>query len=399
MEFHAFDAGAEAAKGRKSRHLRLLERKRIMKKIIAFTLTICMLVVLSGCGQTNQNSSQQTNQTNETGKTEGEKTENGKTATEEKKSFDIIWVSCSTESEFWQYQEIGMKNAVKDMEAEHGISINFTTVGPATEAETESYIRAFENAIAAKPAAIISATQVPDSTRSIAKEAMNMGIVVNFTNCGLETIDSTEFSDCYNQYYTTVSADVGDLAGKIMLEKLKEAGIPQKGIIAMEFSNVNPSLQPRMDNFKAYIEANSEIKVLDTLYNNNSLEQAQADIENQIATYGDQLIGIYGANNISGDGIALAVENAGIKDKVITIGVDSDPTEIKALENGTLDCIIVQDAYGQGYAALKNAVETLLQGKNPEKEQKVTMPPEAVTTENMKEDKYAALLNPNLLVK
>ncbi len=375
-----------------------------MKKIIAFTLTICMLVVLSGCGQTNQNSSQQTNQTNETGKTEGEKTENGKnengkTATEEKKSFDIIWVSCSTESEFWQYQEIGMKNAVKDMEAEHGISINFTTVGPATEAETESYIRAFENAIAAKPAAIISATQVPDSTRSIAKEAMNMGIVVNFTNCGLETIDSTEFSDCYNQYYTTVSADVGDLAGKIMLEKLKEAGIPQKGIIAMEFSNVNPSLQPRMDNFKAYIEANSEIKVLDTLYNNNSLEQAQADIENQIATYGDQLIGIYGANNISGDGIALAVENAGIKDKVITIGVDSDPTEIKALENGTLDCIIVQDAYGQGYAALKNAVETLLQGKNPEKEQKVTMPPEAVTTENMKEDKYAALLNPNLLVK
>ena len=399
MEFHAFDAGAEAAKGRKSRHLRLLERKRIMKKIIAFTLTICMLVVLSGCGQTNQNSSQQTNQTNETGKTEGEKTENGKTATEEKKSFDIIWVSCSTESEFWQYQEIGMKNAVKDMEAEHGISINFTTVGPATEAETESYIRAFENAIAAKPAAIISATQVPDSTRSIAKEAMNMGIVVNFTNCGLETIDSTEFSDCYNQYYTTVSADVGDLAGKIMLEKLKEAGIPQKGIIAMEFSNVNPSLQPRMDNFKAYIEANSEIKVLDTLYNNNSLEQAQADIENQIATYGDQLIGIYGANNISGDGIALAVENAGIKDKVITIGVDSDPTEIKALENGTLDCIIVQDAYGQGYAAFKNAVETLLQGKNPEKEQKVTMPPEAVTTENMKEDKYAALLNPNLLVK
>ena len=377
---------------------KLLERKRIMRKIIAFTLVICMLVVLSGCGQTNTNQPSK-GQARENKTVEGEKSENGKTTTEEKKSFDIIWVSCSTESEFWQYQEIGMKNAVKDMEAEHGISINFTTVGPATEAETESYIRAFENAIAAKPAAIISATQVPDSTRSIAKEAMNMGIVVNFTNCGLETIDSTEFSDCYNQYYTTVSADVGDLAGKIMLEQLKAAGIPQKGIIAMEFSNVNPSLQPRMDNFKAYIEANSEIKVLDTLYNNNSLEQAQADIENQIATYGDQLIGIYGANNISGDGIALAVENAGIKDKVITIGVDSDPTEIKALENGTLDCIIVQDAYGQGYASLKNAVETLLQGKNPEKEQKVTMPPEAVTTQNMKEDKYAALLNPNLLVK
>lgn len=368
------------------------ERKRTMKKIIAFTLVAGMLVALSGCGKTNQGADQTQKQADV--KTEAEKAE-----TTDKKSFNITWVSCSTESEFWQYQEIGMKNAVKDMEAEHGISINFTTVGPATEAETESYIRAFENAIASKPDAIISATQVPDSTRSISKEAMNMGIVVNFTNCGLETIDSTEYADCYNQYYTTISADVGDLAGKIMLEQLDAAGIPKKGIIAMEFSNVNPSLQPRMDNFKAYIEANSEIKVLDTLYNNNSLEQAQADIENQIATYGDQLIGVYGANNISGDGIALAVENAGIKDKVITIGVDSDPTEIKALENGTLDCIIVQDAYGQGYASLKNAVETLLQGKNPESEQKVTMAPEAVTTKNMKEEKYAALLNPSLLAK
>ncbi|MCI8430897.1 MAG: substrate-binding domain-containing protein [Lachnospiraceae bacterium] len=314
-------------------------------------------------------------------------------------SYDITWVTCSTESEFWQYQQIGMENAVADMEAEHGISINFTTVGPATEAETEAYIRAFENAIASKPDAIISATQVPDSTRSISKDAMDQGIIVNFTNCGLETLDSTEFADCYNQYYTTVSADIGDMAGEIMLQLLDEAGIAKEGVIAMEFSNVNPSLQPRMDNFKAYIEANSDIEVLDTLYNNNDLAQAQADIENEIATYGDKLIGIYGANNTSGDGIALAVENAGIADKVITIGVDSDPTEIQALEDGFIDCIIVQDAYGQGYAALKNAVETLVQGKNPETEQKIAMPPVAVTTTNMHEDEYAAMLDPTLLKK
>lgn len=313
--------------------------------------------------------------------------------------YDIIWVTCSTESEFWQYQQIGMENAVADMEEELGISINFTTVGPATEAETEAYIRAFENAIASKPDAIISATQVPDSTRSVSKDAMDQGIVVNFTNCGLETLDSTEFSDCYNQYYTTVSADIGDMAGEIMLQLLDEAGIEKKGVIAMEFSNVNPSLQPRMDNFKAYIEVNSEIEVLDTLYNNNDLAQAQANIENEIATYGDKLIGIYGANNTSGDGIALAVENAGIADKVITIGVDSDPTEIQALEDGFIDCIIVQDAYGQGYAALKNAVETLVQGKNPETEQKIAMPPVAVTTTNMHEDEYAAMLDPTLLKK
>ena len=377
-----------------------------MKKIVSLILAIIMILTLGACTKSGTDEQKKPTETTENKTTTEQKdtTEKQQTNQPEKtdaagKAFDIIWVSCSTESEFWQYQEIGMRNAVKDMQQKHGITINFTTVGPATEAETESYIRAFENAIASKPSAIISATQVPDSTRTVSKEAMDRGIVVNFTNCGLETLDSNEFSDCYNQFYTTVSADVGELAGKIMIEKLKEAGSPMEGVIAMEFSNVNPSLQPRMDNFKAYVEANSKIKVLDTLYNNNDLEQAQADIENQIATHGDKLIGIYGANNISGDGIALAVENAGIKDKVVTIGVDSDPIEIAALEAGTLDCIIVQDAYGQGYAALENAVLTLIEGKNPEKEQKVVMPPVAVTTDNMKEEKYAALLNPKLLEK
>ena len=319
---------------------------------------------------------------------------------EEKTSLDITWVTCSTESEFWQYQQIGMENACLDMEEKYGIEINFNVVGPATEAETEAYIRAFENAIASQPDAIISATQVPDSTRQVSKDAMDQGIVVNFTNCGLETLDSTEYADCYNQFYTTVSADIGDMAGKIMLDLLAEQGIDTTdGIIAMEFSNVNPSLQPRMDNFQAYVEANSDIDVLDCLYNNNDLGQGQADIENEIATYGDKLIGIYGANNTSGDAIALAVENAGIADKVITIGVDSDPTEIAALEAGTIDVIIVQDAYGQGYAALENAVITIMEGANPETEQKVAMPPVAVTTTNMHEDEYAAMLDPTLLKK
>ena len=45
---------------------------------------------------------------------------------------------------------------------------------------------------------------------------------------------------------------VGDMAGKVMLELMEKAGIEAKGTVAMEFSNVNPALQPRMDNFKAY---------------------------------------------------------------------------------------------------------------------------------------------------
>jgi len=364
------------------------------KKLISLLLALAMVLSLVACGAAEAPAA-----TEAPAAAAPEAPAAEAPAAPEAKEFDVIWVTCSTQSEFWQYQQIGMENAAKDMEAEHGIKINFTVVGPATEAETEAYIRAFENAVASEPDAIISATQVPDSTWSVSKDATDRGIVVNFTNCGLEPLDSNQYADCYNQFYTTVSSDVGDMAGKICLELMEAAGIEKSGVIAMEFSNVNPALQPRMDNFQAYVEANSEIDVLDCLFNNNDLSRAQADIENQIAANGDKLVGIYGANNISSDGIAIAVENAGIKDKVIAIGVDSDPVAIKALEDGYLDCLIVQDAYGQGYASMVNAIETLLQGKNPETEQKIAMPPVAVTTENMHEAEYAALLDPTLLKK
>ncbi len=362
-----------------------------MKKLLILLLALAMTLSLVACGGTS--GAKTSASASPAATAAGAATTSGKT-------YNVVWVTCSTESQFWQYQEIGMENACADMEKQYGVKINFTSAGPATEAETEAYISAFENAIASKPDAIISATQVPDSTVTVSKEAKDKGIIVNFTNCGLEPVGSTKYKDDYNQFYTTSSEDIGKLAGQTMIDQLKAANIPLKGTIAMEFSNVNAALQPRMDAFKAYLNTNApDIKVLDTMYNNNDMAAAQKDIENEIATYGDKLIGIYGANNTSGDGIALAVKNANIADKVITIGVDSDSTEIDALKAGSLDCIIVQDAYGQGYSSLKNAIETLVKGANPETQQQLAVAPQVVTTKNMTEQKYAALLDPTLLKK
>ena len=155
------------------------------QKLAAMVLVGAMCASLTACGSSNTAATTAAPADTTAGTTAAPAAETPKEETEAKaaaESYDITWVTCSTQSEFWQYQQIGMENAAKDMEEKYGIKINFSTVGPATEAETEAYIRAFENAIASKPAAIISATQVPDSTRTVAKEAMDQGIVVNFTN-------------------------------------------------------------------------------------------------------------------------------------------------------------------------------------------------------------------------
>ena len=41
---------------------------------------------------------------------------------------------------------------------------------------------------------------------------------------------------------------------------------------------------------------------------------------------------MYSGNNITGDGVCLAVQAAGIGDKIVSVAVDSDDTEMLRLE-------------------------------------------------------------------
>ena len=109
-------------------------------------------------------------------------------------------------------------------------------------------------------------------------------------------------------------------------------------------------------------------------------------------TYGDEIIGFYGANNISGDGIALAVKNANISERIVSAAIDSDDLEIEALELGNLDAIIVQDPYKTAYDATMDVYNVLIEGKEMQKV--VNIPCTIVTKENMEEDAIKALLNP-----
>lgn len=313
---------------------------------------------------------------------------------------DVIYLSCSTASEFWQYIGVGIQNAVIDMEEQYGITINLQTTGPAEESQTEAYVTAFEEAIAAAPDAIVTATQVAEATVPKAQEAVEQGIILNFVNCGLVQEDVTDNADCYNQFYYCSNASIGALAAEQMLNILEEKGIEPQGTVAMNYSVVNANGEQRMKGFSDYMAENApDITCTETYFNNNDLEQAQSNVENQISTFGVELIGIYGGNNISGDGAVLAAQTAGITDKVAIVGVDSDATEIQALKDGILDCIIVQDAYTQGYDAMKNAIVTVMEGENPESEKQVNCAPSAVLASEMDDEATQALLDPTILAK
>ena len=356
------------------------------RKVLSILVAAVMAVGIAGCGSKADSPTTDVAETTEN-------TGNGK-------EYDFVYLSPSTESEYWQYAETGIRNAVLDLEKEKGVKINFTVSGPASESETDAYIKAFESVIASKPDAIITATLAPDGTVPKTQEAQNAGIYVNFVSMGLEGGDSNKYGDYYGVHYYCNNTVIGQTAAEAMLKAFEERGIEPKGKVGMHMSVVVETLEERMNGFKAYMAEHAPgIECLDTLYNENDVNNAQGNVETQISTYGDELIGLYGGNNVSGDGIALGIGSAELGDKIVGIGVDSDSLEIEALEKGNLYAIVVQTPYEQGYNAAVNAFTYLETGKNPETEKHIDCTSQVVTAENMDTEESKALLNPKILAK
>lgn len=360
------------------------------KRFLAIVMAAAMAFSMVACGASGEK------------KEEAKKTETEQVSSENKedsKELNVIYLSPSTASQFWTHIGIGIENAKIDMEKEKGIKINYEIVGPAEESQAEEYITAFEQCIAKHPDAIVTATLSIDATVPKAKEATDAGIVLNFMNCGLGVGDDGAHEETYNQFYYCSNDTIGEMAAEAFLKAAEKKGITG-GTLGVNTNIENEALNHRIDAFREKMGKDApEYKLTDTYYNGNVVETAQSNAENIISTFGNDLVGMYSGNNITGDGVCNAVASAGIGNKIVNIAVDSDDTEIKALGEGNLDAIIVQDAYDQGYRGMENAILTLLEGKNPEETKQVNCPPVVVTSENMNEETMLNLLDPTRLKK
>ena len=285
---------------------------------------------------------------------------------------------------------------MKDYQEQLGVTINYEVMGPAEESDAEGYVTAFENAIAAQPDAILTATLNIDPTIPKAKEATDAGIILNFVNCGLGNGNDGAHSDKYNEFYYCSNTTIGEMAAQAFLDAMEAQNLStESGTIGMQMNMENAALNFRMQGFRDYMaEKAPGLTLTDTEYNDNDSADAQADAENTINAVGADLIGIYAGNNVTCDGVCNALRAANMKEGVVSIGVDSDDVEIAALRDGFLSAIIVQDAFTQGYKCMENAILTLVNGQNPETSKQVNCPPVVVNMENIDSEKIQFMMSP-----
>ena len=342
------------------------------KRVFALLLVVIMsFALLAGCGSSTEN----------TGEAPGDTTANSDANTEDK-PYKISVIVKATDSDYWQTLLAGAKAA----EADSNGKVVVTTDGPPSETDIDKQVSILENVIATQPDAIVISSTSSDATVPAVENAVSNGIPVI-------TIDNKLNTDQYTSFLATNHRLAAGMAAEAMVEDWKKMNIAPSGKKVIVISSVAGTTvnTERTEGFIEKITALvPDIVVLETQYGDNDITKALSIAENTIAANPD-LVGIFGDNNHMGVGIAKALEESGKHNEIVTYAFDTNEDEVKALEDGTLNGLVVQNPFGMGYDGVIHAIEAI-EGKTLQKD--IVIDATIVTKENMKEPAIHKLLYP-----
>jgi inositol transport system substrate-binding protein len=110
--------------------------------------------------------------------------------------------------------------------------------------------------------------------------------------------------------------------------------------------------------------------------------KAMSLMENWIQSYGNQINAVFAQNDEMGMGAVNALTAAGLKDKIVVVSIDAIPDALQAVQKGTLDATVFQNAQQQGSQAIETALKII--NKQPYEKQ-MLVPFQLVTKENVAE--------------
>lgn len=282
-------------------------------------------------------------------------------------------VVMSTNSEYW----ITLKDGAQEIVDSVGGKLVFT--GPADNNDVSGQVALVENLIISKVDAILLTPLDSDSLVAPVEKAMKAGIPVII-------IDSAVNTDNYTSFIATDNIN----GGKIAMQNLIDA-IGGNGKVAVINALAGiPSNDARGIGAIDFAKSNKEITILPQQH---CLDQAAAmtTAENLI-TGNPDLKGIFATFNRGAIGTAQAIKNKGKSNQIKIVAFDADPDEIKYLEEGIIDALIVQQPYEMGKLGIEYAIKAI----NGEEVPKLVTPDVVVATkDNMNDENIRKVLFPN----
>ncbi|WP_243767479.1 substrate-binding domain-containing protein [Paenibacillus agricola] len=255
--------------------------------------------------------------------------------------FLVMMKSMDPQIEFWKTFEAGIEAARKEFD------VRIDMQGTENEFDVGGQIRKLEEALKSKPDAVILVAADYEALVPWAEKIRKQGIP-------LVIIDSGINSKVANSFIATDNIAAGRKMGDV-LSKLVD---PSKHIAIVSHVQGSSTAIQREQGARSGLSENFKNSVVGTYFSNGSQERAYEITKKLLSERGD-IGGIAGLNEISTLGAAQAIKELGLKGQVKLVGFDSSKNEIKWIEEGVIQAVIIQKPFNMGYLGIKTAIEAL----------------------------------------
>lgn len=244
---------------------------------------------------------------------------------------------------FYTAMLCGAEDAAKDL----GGAISIKSDGPSRGMNAADQIPVLESVVGRGPDGLIFVPADPKAMLAPIKSAVEGGLPVVTTDASLdEEIVLAQF------HGNNVSG--GELAAEEMLR------LVQDGSGKVLVLDNRPGLPLTNDRAQGFIDALSGtpgIEILETQYYEDDPNQAATIVQGTVQAHSD-IVGIFATSEAGATGAANGLQGLGAED-ISVIAYDAGPVLVRALNDGTIDALVAQGSYKQGYDAMTRLVDSL----------------------------------------
>lgn len=167
----------------------------------------------------------------------------------------------------------------------------------------------------------------------------------------------------------------------------------ESGVILLRYLPGSESTEQREAGFLETLTSDfPEVNIISSSeYSGDTPEKAMDKAQQVLLRFGSRAKGIFGVCEPNATGILRALEEAGMAGSTYFVGFDPTQRMVRALEEGNMHGIVLQDPVNMGYLAVKT-MAAHLDGQPVEK--RVSTGEYLATAENMHTDQMQRLLKP-----
>ncbi|WP_168566255.1 ABC transporter substrate-binding protein [Crateriforma spongiae] len=277
---------------------------------------------------------------------------------------------------YWKSVHFGARQAADEL----GVDLQWK--GPSKENDRDEQISVMQSFLNRQVDGICLCPLDADALVRPVAEAGRGKVPVVIFDSGLSDTSGTV------SYVATDNFRGGQMAGDAMAKALGEKG----NVVVMRYQKGSESTHQREEGFLEAIGKYPDMTVISSDQYGGSTTEAAIDKSQQIFNkFGDEIDGIFASCEPTAAGILQTLRDRKSAGDVALVAFDSSETLRKAMADGEVTAIVLQDPVRMGYLSIQTMVQHL---RGEDVQRRVDTGVFVATPDNMDDEKIRSLLQP-----